>query len=278
MDLKENCGSQGSQESSGLQPTSWQAFVHGSTLHGLRFIFPYGQAGGRRLLWAAALLACLGLLALESAERLAYFLSYPHVTSVDAVVSGSLVFPAVTMCNLNAFRFSQLTRNDLYHAGELLELLDVHLRIPQPHLAEPDVLAFLEEKSNFTAYKPKVFSMREFMERVGHDLKEMMLYCRYQGQECSHADFQPVSRGDSGSFGVRGFCTASWHCDDAACQVLGLFAPSFGGLPEMEALCQWNDLMRRDSCSFPPTPPCRESHAGLCRKLAFFCFLFFFQV
>lgn len=193
MDLKESCGSQGSQESSGLQPTSWQAFVHGSTLHGLRFIFPYGQAGGRSLLWAAALLACLGLLALESAERLAYFFSYPHVTSVDAVVSGSLVFPAVTVCNLNAYRFSQLTRNDLYHAGELLELLDVHLRIPQPHLAEPDVLAFLEEKSNFTAYKPKVFSMKEFMERVGHDLKEMMLYCRYQGQECSHADFQPVS-------------------------------------------------------------------------------------
>ncbi|XP_036944302.1 acid-sensing ion channel 2 isoform X3 [Acanthopagrus latus] len=192
MDLKESCGSQGSQESSSLHPTSWQAFAHTSTLHGLRFIFPYGQPSVRRLLWALALLACVGLLALESAERLAYFLSYPHVTSVDAVVSSSLVFPAVTICNLNAYRFSRLTRNDLYHAGELLALLDVHLTIPQPHLAEPDVLAFLQEKANFTAYKPKAFSMKEFMERVGHDLKEMMLYCRYQGQECSHSDFKTV--------------------------------------------------------------------------------------
>ncbi|KAA8585416.1 hypothetical protein FQN60_004110, partial [Etheostoma spectabile] len=193
MDLKESCGSQGSQESSSLHPTSWQAFAHTSTLHGLRFIFPYGQPSVRRLLWAAALLACLGLLALESAERLAYFLSYPHVTSVDAVVSSSLVFPAVTICNLNAYRFSRLTRNDLYHAGELLALLDVHLTIPQPHLAEPDVLAFLQEKANFTAYRPKAFSMKEFIERVGHDLKEMMLYCRYQGQECSHSDFQTLA-------------------------------------------------------------------------------------
>uniref|UniRef100_A0A3B3CNW9 Uncharacterized protein n=1 Tax=Oryzias melastigma TaxID=30732 RepID=A0A3B3CNW9_ORYME len=174
MDLKESCGSQGSHESSSLHPSSWQAFVHTSTLHGLRYIFPYGQCSVRRLLWAAALLACLGLLALESAERMAYFLSFPHVTSLDAVVSSSLVFPAVTICNLNAYRFSSLTRNDLYHAGELLALLDVHLAIPQPHLAEPDVLAVLQEKVNFTAYKPKAFNMKEFIDRVGHDLKEMI--------------------------------------------------------------------------------------------------------
>ncbi|KAJ3600537.1 hypothetical protein NHX12_031518, partial [Muraenolepis orangiensis] len=195
MDLKERCGSDGSGDGPGLRPTSWQAFAHSSTLHGLRFIFPYGRPTPRRLLWAAALLACLGLLALESAERLAYFFSYPHVTSVDAVVSGSLVFPAVTVCNLNAYRFSRLTRNDLYHAGELLALLDVHLAVPQPQLAEPEVLAFLQERANFTAYRPKVFSMNEFTERVGHDLQEMMLYCRYQGQECSHRDFKTESQG-----------------------------------------------------------------------------------
>lgn len=230
MDLKESCGSQGSQESSSLHPTSWQAFVHSSTLHGLRFIFPYGQPSARRLLWAAALLACLGLLALESAERLAYFLSYPHVTSVDAVVSSSLVFPAVTICNLNTYRFSRLMRNDLYHAGELLALLDVHLTIPQPHLAEPDVLAFLQEKANFTAYRPKTFSMKEFIERVGHDLKEMMLYCRYQGQECSHSDFKIVSplmssfkyHLWSGIIWGQNLSAASQLSEDSACQVLGL--------------------------------------------------------
>ncbi|XP_012991345.2 acid-sensing ion channel 2 isoform X2 [Esox lucius] len=192
MDLKESSGSEGSHESSSVHPSSWQAFTHASTLHGLRFVFPYGQPTPRRLLWATTLLACMVLLGLESAESLANFLSYPHLTSMDAVVSGSLVFPAVTVCNLNAYRFSRLTRNDLYHAGELLALLDVHLRIPEPQLAEPHVLSFLTTRANFTAYRPKPFSMHEFTERVGHDLKEMMLYCRYQGQDCSHEDFKTV--------------------------------------------------------------------------------------
>lgn len=190
-DLKDSCGSEVSGGS--LQPSSWYIFAHHTTLHGLRFIFVYGPLTVRRVFWAATFLVSLGFLALESAERLAYFFSYPHITRVDAMVSNSLVFPVVTVCNLNPYRFTKLTRNDLYHAGELLGLLDVHLRVQDPHLAEPEVLEFLEEWANFTGYKPKPFSMKEFTERVGHDLKEMMLYCRYRGQECSHRDFKTVS-------------------------------------------------------------------------------------
>ncbi|KPP59309.1 hypothetical protein Z043_122782 [Scleropages formosus] len=188
IDLKESGGSEASAGS--FQPSSWQIFAHRTTLHGLRFVFAYGPVTLRRILWAAAFLASLGLLALESAERLAYFFSHPHVTRVDAVVSSSLVFPVVTICNLNTYRFSKLTRNDLYHAGELLALLDVHLRIPDPHLADPEVLEFLTARANFTGYKPKPFNMKEFIERVGHDLKDMMLYCRYRGQECTIHDFK----------------------------------------------------------------------------------------
>ncbi|MBN3308778.1 ASIC2 protein, partial [Amia calva] len=190
MDLKEN-PSEGSVGS--FQPTSLQVFAHNSTLHGIRYIFVYGPVTLRRFLWTLAFLASLGLLAVESAERVAYFFSYPHVTKVDEVVSHSLIFPVVTICNLNQYRFNKLTRNDLYHAGELLSLLDVHLKIPEPHLAEPEVLAILVEKANFSNYKPKPFSMREFTERVGHDMKEMMLYCKYRGQECSPTDFKMVS-------------------------------------------------------------------------------------
>nr|XP_054526932.1 acid-sensing ion channel 2-like [Pan troglodytes] len=187
MDLKES-PSEGS-----LQPSSIQIFANTSTLHGIRHIFVYGPLTIRRVLWAVAFVGSLGLLLVESSERVSYYFSYQHVTKVDEVVAQSLVFPAVTLCNLNGFRFSRLTTNDLYHAGELLALLDVNLQIPDPHLADPSVLEALRQKANFKHYKPKQFSMLEFLHRVGHDLKDMMLYCKFKGQECGHQDFTTVS-------------------------------------------------------------------------------------
>ncbi|XP_066110659.1 acid-sensing ion channel 2-like [Saccopteryx bilineata] len=186
MDLKES-PSEGS-----LQPSSLQIFANTSTLHGIRHIFVYGPLTIRRVLWAVAFVGSLGLLLVESSERVSYYFSYQHVTKVDEVVAQSLVFPAVTLCNLNGFRFSRLTTNDLYHAGELLALLDVNLQIPDPHLADPTVLEALRQKANFKHYKPKQFSMLEFLHRVGHDLKDMMLYCKFKGQECGHQDFTTV--------------------------------------------------------------------------------------
>ncbi|KAJ1136791.1 hypothetical protein NDU88_003205 [Pleurodeles waltl] len=190
MDLKE-CASEGSMES--LQPSSLQIFASTSTFHGIRYIFTYGPLTMRRCLWTVAFAGCLGLLVVESSERVAYYFSYDHVTKVDEVVAHSLIFPAVTICNLNEYRFSRLTTNDLFHAGELLALLDVNGHILEPQQADPVVLATLQEKTHFKQSKPKLFSMREFIDRVGHDLKDMMLYCKYKGQECTHRDFKTVS-------------------------------------------------------------------------------------
>lgn len=197
MDLKDST-SEGSMGS--LQPSSIQIFANTTTLHGIRHVFVYGPVTVRRLLWTLAFVGSLGLLLVESSDRVAFYFSYQHVTKVDEVVANSLVFPAVTICNLNEFRFSRLTTNDLYHAGELLALLDVNLQIPNPHLADPAVLAILQEKANFKQYKPKVFSMQEFLARVGHDLKDMMLYCKFRGQECNHKDFKTVSMSRHSAF------------------------------------------------------------------------------
>lgn len=190
MDLKDST-SEGSLGS--LQPSSVQIFANTSSLHGIRHIFVYGPMTIRRVLWALAFVTSLGLLLVESSERVIYYFSYQHVTKVDEVIANSLVFPAVTICNLNGFRFSHLTTNDLYHAGDLLALLDVNLQILQPQLADPTVLAILQEKANFQHHRAKVFSMSEFLGRVGHDVKEMLLYCKFRGHECSHKNFSTVS-------------------------------------------------------------------------------------
>ncbi|GCB63194.1 hypothetical protein scyTo_0013166 [Scyliorhinus torazame] len=129
---------------------------------------------------------------MECAERVAFYFSYPHVAKLEEVATNNLVFPAVTICNLNEFRFSKLTVNDLYHAGELLGLLNVHLEIQSPQLADPIVLKALKKKADFTHYKPRIFNMREFYDRVGHSLKDMMLYCKFRGVRCTHKDFKTL--------------------------------------------------------------------------------------
>ncbi|XP_053914407.1 acid-sensing ion channel 3 isoform X2 [Cuculus canorus] len=173
-------------------PSSLRAFAHSSSLHGLSHVFAYGAASLRRALWGAFFLGSLGLLLAVCAERVAYFLTYPHVTKLDEVAARNLTFPAITICNLNEFRFSKITRNDLYHVGELLALLNERYEISHPQLAEPRVLAALRDKANFKNFKAKPFRMDEFYNRTGHDLAEMLLRCSFRGAGCTARNFTVI--------------------------------------------------------------------------------------
>ncbi|XP_068789986.1 acid-sensing ion channel 1C-like isoform X3 [Struthio camelus] len=183
-------GSEGSAEAEPL--SSLQAFANSSSLHGISHIFAYGSVSLRRVLWSVFFLGSLGLLLLVCAERVAYFLTYPHVTKLDEVAVPNLTFPAITICNLNEFRFSKITRNDMYHVGELLALLNDRYEISNPQLAEPDVLAALRDKANFKNFKAKPFSMAEFYNRTGHDLADMLLQCSFRGANCTARNFTVI--------------------------------------------------------------------------------------
>lgn len=156
-------------------------------------IFAYGHMTFRRFLWTLSFLGSLGLLMLVCMDRVSYYLEYPHVTKLDEVAATNLTFPSVTFCNLNEFRFSKITRNDLYHVGELLALLNNNYQIANPHLAEPEVLAALKDKANFQNFKPKLFNMTDFYNRTGHDINDMLLQCTFRGEDCYPVNFSTVS-------------------------------------------------------------------------------------
>ncbi|XP_069509772.1 acid-sensing ion channel 1 isoform X1 [Ambystoma mexicanum] len=174
------------------EPISLQAFASGSTLHGLAHIFSYERVFFKRFIWVLCFLGSLVLLVFACTERIQYYFQYPHLTKLDEVMSQKMVFPAITFCNLNEFRFSQVTRNDLYHAGELLTLLNNRYEIPDIQMADDKLLETLQEKANFRNFKPKPFSMFEFYSRAGHDIRDMLLACRYQGMQCTAEDFKVV--------------------------------------------------------------------------------------
>ncbi|CAG5896612.1 unnamed protein product [Menidia menidia] len=181
----------GSSEESieSVRPSNLQAFANISTLHGMSHIFAYGHMTFRRFLWTLSFLGSLGLLMLVCMDRVSYYLEYPHVTKLDEVAATNLTFPAVTFCNLNEFRFSKITKNDLYHVGELLALLNNNYQIANPHLAEPEILAILKDKANFQNFKPKLFNMTDFYNRTGHDIGDMLLQCTFRGEDCYAVNF-----------------------------------------------------------------------------------------
>lgn len=177
----------------GERLSSLQAFASTSSLHGLSHIFAYGSRSFRRALWTLFFLGSVGLLTLVCVDRITYFFSYAHVTKLDEVSVANLTFPAVTICNLNEFRFSKITRNDLYHVGNLLALLNSRYEISSAHLADPETLAALREKANFKGFQARPFDMAEFYNRTGHDIAEMVLQCTFRGANCSACNFTRVS-------------------------------------------------------------------------------------
>ncbi|XP_068826695.1 acid-sensing ion channel 1 isoform X1 [Capricornis sumatraensis] len=178
------------EEVGGLQPVSIQAFASSSTLHGLAHIFSYERLSLKRALWALCFLGSLAVLLCVCTERVQYYFHYHHVTKLDEVAASQLTFPAVTLCNLNEFRFSQVSKNDLYHAGELLALLNNRYEIPDTQMADEKQLEILQDKANFRSFKPKPFNMREFYDRAGHDIRDMLLSCHFRGEVCSAEDFK----------------------------------------------------------------------------------------
>ncbi|XP_075881155.1 acid-sensing ion channel 1B isoform X3 [Nelusetta ayraudi] len=174
------------------QPAPIEVFARRSTLHGISHMFTYERMCIKRTLWILFFLGSVGVLVLVCVDRVHFYFQYPHVTRLDEVAAPWMVFPSVTFCNLNSFRFGRVTRNDLYHAGELLALLNGRYEIRDPHMVEESVLLALKERADFDSYKPRPFNMREFYDRTGHDIKDMLLSCYYRGVECSAEDFKVI--------------------------------------------------------------------------------------
>lgn len=69
----------------------------------------------------------------------------------------------------------------------------IRYEIRDTHMVEESVMMTLKDKADFSSFKPRPFNMREFYDRTGHDIKEMLLSCYFRGVECSAEDFTVVS-------------------------------------------------------------------------------------
>ncbi|XP_062861654.1 acid-sensing ion channel 4-A [Trichomycterus rosablanca] len=156
-------------------------FASSCSLHGINHVFVSGTgrsgSGGcaRRVLWALALLASLVLFLYQASACALSYLSHAHVTALREEAAKELLFPAVTICNTNRFRFSALTDADIFH---LTNLTGLPPKNPEGHRA-----------SDLQYPAP---DMQDIFNRTGHQLEDMLKSCNFSGQNCSARDFSVV--------------------------------------------------------------------------------------
>lgn len=173
------------------------AFIRKTKVHGLKFVFSPDKSKPQRALWFLAFSCCVGLLGTWSLNRILYLMSYPAITKIYMVWAHSMSFPAVTFCNKNVFRVSSLTKADLYHSGYWMDLMYPNHTVMERNLAilrdshKQSVLDLLD----FSGYSPPPrhrVNTTEMIDRLGHQLKDMLLECRFRGEVCTHKNFSTV--------------------------------------------------------------------------------------
>ncbi|XP_031520883.1 acid-sensing ion channel 3 isoform X1 [Papio anubis] len=160
-------------------------FASNCSMHGLGHVFGPGSLSLRRGMWAAAVVLSVATFLYQVAERVRYYREFHHQTALDERESHRLVFPAVTLCNINPLRRSRLTPNDLHWAGSALLGLD-----PAEH---PAFLRALGRPPAPPGFMPSpTFDMAQLYARAGHSLDDMLLDCRFRGEPCGPENFTTI--------------------------------------------------------------------------------------
>lgn len=160
--------------------TDFVAFASSCTLHGLSHIFVEGSLGARQALWALAFLLSLSVFLYQVADRIVYYLEYHHITLLSEEDSPEMTFPAVTFCNINRVRVSQLSHEDLLYLAPLVDYepgMELGFAPAQPGPRDED----------------EPLNLYRFFNRTCHQLEDMLLSCSYRGEQCGPSDFVAVS-------------------------------------------------------------------------------------
>ncbi|XP_053088163.1 acid-sensing ion channel 2-like [Pangasianodon hypophthalmus] len=174
------------------------AFVFRTKVHGLRYVFAPDKSKPQRFFWLLAICICLVLLFVWSCNRLFYLLSFPAVTKIYMVWAKSMTFPAVTLCNQNLFRVSSLTKADLYHSGYWMDIMHANHSVNRQsvamlkHSRHREKLMRLLDFSDYVPPPRFHLNTTEIIDRLSHQLEDMLLECKFRGESCTHKNFTTV--------------------------------------------------------------------------------------
>ncbi|XP_033116858.1 acid-sensing ion channel 2-like [Anneissia japonica] len=166
-----------------------------SDCHGLKHVFKLESSILRRGIWFLFWVAMLCLLFYQCYLTMDAYIEHEHITKFDVEYEDRLLFPAVTICNLNMYKLSAITEEDIYFIGEPLGIIDANRNLLKSEVY-PERFRELVNKTDWEKFekeeKKEDFNMTEFVRRTSFQLSEILLYCNFHGEECGEQDFDHV--------------------------------------------------------------------------------------
>ncbi|XP_056090930.1 acid-sensing ion channel 1B isoform X1 [Rhinichthys klamathensis goyatoka] len=157
---------------------SLTTFFGGCSLHGGNHVFVEDKLSVRRVMWTVVFLLAVSMFLKQVVDRIIYYLQYDYITQLDERNAKNMIFPAITLCNINTFRRSQMSYSDLLFMGPLLGYED-NMAPGIPLAPEPD-------------RQGSRFSLAEFFNRTRHRMDDMLLECNFAGKECGPEHWREI--------------------------------------------------------------------------------------
>lgn len=145
-------------------------FASYTTLHGLHFVVgPFILI--RRVVWAILVIVGASFLISLCIERYGKLAANDSVTKKGLQRDKEVLFPGVTVCNLNMLRRDKIVGTE---AGKFM-----------------DDLAKVDAKQKLINDSSEAFNLDldKIVREAGHDISEMLLDCTFQQKPCSSKDF-----------------------------------------------------------------------------------------
>ncbi|XP_072040783.1 acid-sensing ion channel 5-like [Amphiura filiformis] len=163
-------------------------FIESTTLHGIPQQWDNARPSWLRGFWFLAFFACLGTGLWQISLRIAEYRAYLANTKITLEYNNELQFPAITICNFNRYRGSEVSDEDWPYLEYAL------------FAEEYDYDSYEDdgkfEQSSFSYYalfENSTFNFTEFTRRAGFVLdNETLLDCKWRGRPCYAENFTHV--------------------------------------------------------------------------------------
>ncbi|XP_075439642.1 epithelial sodium channel subunit alpha-like [Ascaphus truei] len=135
----------------------------------------------RSCCWAAFVLLVLSCMLWQCSQLASTYLHHPTQEKVTLVNSARLPFPAITFCNLNRARMSQLNSSKYHYLTDYLSLLSD---------GEAEKGLINQARERHFAFAVSQLTVWQQME-LGHQLRDMLISCKFHDQVCDESFFTP---------------------------------------------------------------------------------------